>query len=66
MLGLMEKHLAEDNLISAFADWLEIQRIEYGLMMKGLREKLEVSRNFLKSAQSPVHVPVGLPKNLKL
>lgn len=66
ILDEMENHIASGNLSAALLGFVEIQRIEYGLITKGLEERLNAIKAFLRGAETPIHVPVGsAPRGMK-
>jgi len=61
LLDEMEGHIAAANLSAALTSFVGIQKIEVGMIVAGLEERLKAVRAFLKGAESPIAVPTGNP-----
>lgn len=59
LIEQMEGHVASGNLSAALSSYVEIQRIEVGLIVAGLEERLTAIDAFLKGAESPITIPTG-------
>jgi hypothetical protein len=58
-LDEMEGNIAAGSLSAALTNFVEIQRIEYGLTLRGLGEKLKQIESVLAQLDGPILQPHG-------